>query len=170
MKIIARRIDAAGFAPFGRCYNMYNARSGVSHTRGEAFEDHMTLDALVDTRVHLGLTVGSAAPCALRSMEKHSHTQEAILCMAEPLILCVAESEGDAPPRAEDVRAFLLQPGDVAVIEREVWHDACHGLGRDVAYYWLAMAGETPAIWEKVVGEAELAWVDACSDQAMISR
>lgn len=158
MKIVAKRINATDFAPFGSYYNMYDAKEGVSHTSGDSFQDHMTCKPLVDTNVHLGLTVGSKAPCQVVSMEKHSHTQEAILCMADPIIFCVAVSTGNEAPRAQEIHAFLMQPGDVAVIEREVWHDACHGLGHDAAYYWLAMAGKTPAIWEKVVGEAELAW------------
>ena len=158
MKIIAKRINAADFAPFGTYYNMYDAKEGISHTSGASFEDHMTRRPIIDTSAHLGLTVGSQAPCKVISMEKHSHTQEAILCMAEPIIFCVATSRDDAAPQAEDLRAFLMQPGDVAIIEREVWHDACHGLGHSTAYYWIALAGKTPAVWQQVEGEAELTW------------
>ena len=167
MKIVARRIDAESFSKYGVYYNMYEATEGVSHTRGDAYEDHMTRSPVVDTSAHLGLTVGSAAPCTLISMEKHSHTQEAILCMGEPILFCVAASEGGAAPRAEDIRAFLLEPGDVAVIDREVWHDACHGLGHAAAYYWLALAGKSPAVWERVIGSAELSWEGAAPDRAM---
>jgi len=158
MKIIAKRITEADFAPFGVYYNMYETEEGISHTSGDSFQDHMTRKPIVDTSAHLGLTVGGKAPCKVISMEKHSHTQEAILCMAEPIIFCVAPSNGNADPKAEDIRAFLMQPGDVAIIEREVWHDACHGLGHNTAYYWLALAGKTPAVWRKVDGEAELDW------------
>lgn len=160
MKIFATPIRSDNFAPFGTYYNMYNAPEGVSHTRGDSFEDHMTRRPIVDTSAHLGLTVGSAAPCSVISMEKHSHTQEAILCMREPILFCVAVSREGAAPLAEDIRAFRMVPGDVAIIEREVWHDACHGLGHAAAYYWLALAGKSPAIWEKVQGEAELVWED----------
>ena len=158
MKIVARRICETDFSPFGSYYNMYEARESVCHSSGDAFADHMTRKPIVDTSAHLGLTVGSKAPCKVISMEKHSHTQEAILCMADPIIFCVALSHGDAAPKAEDLRAFLMQPGDVAVIEREIWHDACHGLDHDAAYYWLALAGKAPAKWQKVDGEAELTW------------
>ena len=158
MKLAAKRINETDFAPFGTYYSMYDAKEGISHTSGASYQDHMTRKPIVDTSAHLGLTVGCAAPCKVISMEKHSHTQEAILCMAEPILFCVAASNGNEPPKAEDLRAFLMQPGDVAIIEREVWHDACHGLGHDTAYYWLALAGKTPAVWEEVVGEVELAW------------
>ncbi len=163
MKVMARRINAEDFSAFGRYFNMYQAKEGIKHTRGDSFEDHMTCQPIVDTDVHLGLTVGSAAPCAIVSMEKHSHTQEAILCMRDPILFCVAASRGNEAPRAEDLHAFLMEPGDVAIIEREVWHDACHGLGHDTPYYWLALAGKAPAVWEKVAGEVELTWDDSAS-------
>ncbi len=161
MKIVAHRITPENFAEFGTCYQMFTAKEGVKHSKGDSFEDHMTAKPLVDTHVHLGVTVGSGAPCRIITMEKHSHTQEAIACMREPVIFCVAHSHGDEPPVDSELKAFLLQPGDVAIIEREVWHDACHGLGHDTPYYWLAMAGKTPATWEKVQGEAQLVWEES---------
>ena len=165
MKVTARKINAKDFAPFGKYYNMYQSEQEIAHTKGDSFEDHMTRFPVVDTCAHLGLTVGSAAPCVIVSMEKHSHTQEAILCMRDPILFCVAASNGDAAPRSEDIRAFLMEPGDLAIIEREVWHDACHGLGREAAYYWLALAGKALAVWEKVVGETELVWEDLASEK-----
>ena len=42
---------------------------------------------------------------------------------------------------------MILYPGDVAVMDREVWHDACRGLGRRAGYYYLATAGKQPAVW-----------------------
>ena len=42
------------------------------------------------------------------------------------------------PPQAEDVRAVILRAGDVVVLNRGIWHDACRGLGRPSAYYYLA--------------------------------
>lgn len=158
MKLVAKKINRTDFAPYGTYYSMYDAAEGVSHTRGDSYEDHMTRRPLIDTFAHLGLTVGSGAPCRIISMEKHSHTQEAILCMAEPIIFCVAAYHGDAAPRAADLRAFLMEPGDIAVIEREVWHDACHGLGHSASYYWVALAGESAAVWEKLIDDVELNW------------
>ena len=159
MKIVAQKITPENFSPYGTCYKMFTAEEGVKHSKGDSFEDHMTVRPLVDTQVHLGVTVGSGTPCRVVTMEKHSHTQEAILCMKEPILFCVAQSEEGKAPEAKNLQAFLMEPGDVAVIEREIWHDACHGLNHDTAYYWIAMAGKTPAVWEKVQGDAELTWL-----------
>ena len=147
VQLMAVPIRDFDFTSYGTYYRMPDACEGVSHTLAAAYEDHMTRSPLIDTPAHLGLTFGAAAPCAVTSMEKHSHTQEAILCMAEPVILCVAASDGGAPPRAYDLRAVILYPGDVAVMDREVWHDACRGLGRRAGYYYLATAGKQPAVW-----------------------
>ena len=152
MQLKAVPIRDFDFTPYGRYYSMPDAQEGVSHTLAAAYEDHMTRSPLIDTPSHLGLTFGAAAPCAVTSMEKHSHTQEAILCMAEPVILCVAASDGDAPPRACDLRAVILYPGDVVVMDRNVWHDACRALDAPTFYYFLSLETDEPAVFQPLDG------------------
>lgn len=152
MTIKAIPIGEFDFSPYGTYYNLTEDAGQVSHTKTPVYEDHMTKAPLIDTLGHLGYTIGGPAPCEVRSMEKHSHTQEAIFCMADPVVLCVAVSRGGEPPRAEDVRAVVLAPGDAVVMDREIWHDACRGLGKSAGYYYLAKAGDTPADWLPVSG------------------
>lgn len=159
MTIKAIPIGEFDFTPYGTYYNLKEDAERVSHTKTDAYEDHMTKAPLIDTLGHLGYTIGGAAPCEVRSMEKHAHTEEAIFCMAEPVILCVALPHGGEPPRAEDVCAVLLSPGEAAVMAREVWHDACRGLGKPAGYYYLAKAGERPrrlAAGERRAGRARI--------------
>lgn len=153
MIIRAAAISEFEFAHYGIYYNMPKDGERVMHSRTASYEDHMTRLPLIDTSAHLGYTVGQSAPYTLHSMEKHAHTMEAVFCAAAPIVLCVAVSRGSLPPQAEDVRAVILQPGDVAVLNRGIWHDACHGLGRQTAYYYLASRGEAPAEWVEVEGE-----------------
>lgn len=141
------------FSQYGIYYDMLNAKMGVSHSKTEVYEDHMTKTPLIDTMGHLGLTIGSKAPYTIRSMEKHNHTQEAIFCAGEPIILCFAASQGEEPPKASDVRAVILEPGDAVVMDRNIWHDACHGLGKSTPYYYLATAGLHPADWLEIADE-----------------
>ena len=140
------------FTGYGTYYNMTGDRERVYRTLGEEFEDYMTRTPLIDTPGHLGYTVGMGAPYVLKAMEKHDHTQEALFCAADPVILCVAKAREDEPPLAEDVRALILNPGDVAVLDRNIWHDACHGIGKRTAYYYLASQGPAPALWVRVAG------------------
>lgn len=154
MIIHAVDIREFDFGDYGIHYNMLSDRERVMHSSTVSYEDHMTCQPLLDTPGHLGYTVGQRAPYTVHSMEKHEHTMEAVFCAADPIVLCVAASRGGMPPRAEDVRAVILRPGDVAVLKRGIWHDACHGLGRQAAYYYLASRGEKPAVWVEVEGEA----------------
>lgn len=141
------------FTPYGTYYDLISDPHKVSHSVTPQYSDHMTKQPLIDTLGNLGYTIGSAAPYCIGSMEKHPQTQEALFCMAEPIVLCVALSKGDKPPHAEDVRALLLFPGEAVVLNRLVWHDACRGLGKSAGYYYLAKAGEQPAVWQVVEGE-----------------
>lgn len=147
--ITIREFDFTGYGVY---YNMAEDRDRVYKTAGENFEDYMTKVPLIDTPGHLGYTIGDCAPYTVKAMEKHSHTQEALFCAARPLVLCIAKARGEEPPRAEDLRAVILSPGDVAVLERNVWHDACHGVGEKAAYYYLASQGPAPARWTRVEG------------------
>ena len=156
MEIKAQKVNKSNFKQYGKYYAMRENDENVSYTRTDNFEDHMTKKALIDTPAHLGMTRGKAAPYTVKSMEKHQHTQEAIFCTGEDIILVVASSQGEDPPNTKDLRAFILEPGDVAIIERNVWHDACRGIGKSVNYYYLATPGEFTAQWINIEGESTL--------------
>ena len=156
MRIKAERISAENFRPYGVYIDLYGDTRLAKHFSTERFDDSMSVSPLIETPAHLGMTVGSSAPCEVRSMEKHNYTREAIFCQGEPVVLCVALSHGEEPPRAEDVRAFIVHPGDVAIMERDIWHDSCYGLGKRTAYYYLATPGRVPAAWVDVKGKVEV--------------
>lgn len=158
MIIHAVEIKEFDFTEYGFYYNMLDDHDHIIHSRTSLYEDHMTRSPLIDTPGHLGYTIGQSAPYSLRSMEKHSHTMEALFCAADPVLLCFAKSRGNMPPQARDVRAVILRAGDAAVLNRGIWHDACHGLGRQSAYYYLASCGETPAVWVDVEGDVAVEW------------
>lgn len=58
----------------------------------------MTKTPLIDTPGQLGYTIGMDAPYVVKAMEKHDHTQEALFCAADPVVLCVAKSRGMSRP------------------------------------------------------------------------
>lgn len=147
MTVTAVEIKDFNFTQYGIYYNMLEDQQNIMHCKTDVFEDHMTRLPLIDTPGHLGYTIGQSAPYVLKSMEKHDHTREALFCMSEPIVVCFAKSHGALPPQAEDVRAVILRQGDVIVLERNIWHDACHGLGRPAPYYYLASRGTNPAKW-----------------------
>lgn len=153
MKIRAVEIKEFDFTEYGVYYNMPEDQQNVMHSMTDVYEDHMTCFPLIDTLGHLGYTIGQSAPYIVKSMEKHDHTMEALFCAADPIIVCFAKSRDHLPPQAADVRAVILRKGDVLVLARNIWHDACHGLGKTAAYYYLASRGADPATWVDIEGE-----------------
>lgn len=153
MNVHAVEINEFDFTEYGIYYNMLEDQHNILHSKTDVYEDHMTCFPLIDTPGHLGYTIAQSAPYVIKSMEKHDHTMEALFCTADPIIVCFAKSHGETPPRAEDVRAVVLRKGDVLVLARNIWHDACHGMGVPTAYYYLASRGAGPAAWVDVTGE-----------------
>lgn len=159
MEITAVEINPENFAPFGRCFRMapsLRAEPGspdLVHSTGESYEDCRTLAPLLSSNGSLGITRGSAAPCETARMERHLHTEEAMLPLREPVVLAVVPPSDAPAPAADDLRAFIINPGTVAVMRKGTWHDAGHGLRQPVEYYWLATCREDiPSEWIEVAG------------------
>lgn len=156
VKIIPVPIRDFDFSSYGQYIALKENSPHILTTITDAFVDRMTKDPLIDTLGHLGLTTGQPAPYRVESMEKHHHTKEAIVCIHDPILLCVANSVDEDCPIAQDVRAVLLSPGDVVILNRNIWHDACRGIQKKSDYLWFASAGKTPPVWSTVQGIANV--------------
>jgi ureidoglycolate lyase len=156
MIVVAEHVSAEAFAPFGWYYPMTDGPDVVGDaaivwSEGIGWQDARTDLPLIDLPGSLGVTRGGKAPYLSTHMERHLNTQEALFCMREPVILAVALSSDGDQPRAQDVRAFIIRPGDVVVLERAVWHDACRGLGAEATYYWFAACNDGgPVEWVEI--------------------
>lgn len=146
--IVAQPATSENFARYGAVYDLQgSADPRVVWTRGQGWTDGFTRTPLIDGSGHLGMTSGGSAPWDCTEMERHHKTEEAIFCAAEPVVLAVAPaSDADAPKRA-DIEAFVISPGQVVVMKRGVWHDACRGAAGPAAYFWMAMCGLEPNAW-----------------------
>ncbi len=153
MILQAQPLTPSGFAPFGRVLDLRGeADFGIATVSGEGWRDSYTLAPLIDGQGHLGMTLGPSAPWECRQMERHPRTEEALFCAGAPIVLAVAPP-GEAPaPQAGSLQAFVLQPGQVAVMSRGVWHDACRGLAGPTPYHWMAICGLGPDPWVAVEG------------------
>lgn len=141
--IVAERLDARAFAPFGRVWSLDGSDAGadagaVRRSQGPGWTDRYTIDAVLDTPGHLGLTACPAVPFAVEQMERHEHTGEVLFCTDAAIVLAVAPA-GPAPaPASAEVRAFVIEPGTAVSLHRGVWHDACRGAHGPTRYHWLA--------------------------------
>lgn len=150
MKIIAKPVSSIDFSEYGKYYNMSNQPHNVVRSEGNGWEDSMTNTPLIHSEGHLGLTIGSPLPSKTYKMERHLHTEEALFCMADPIVLALANSGNRKQPRAEDIKAIIIHPGEVIVLKEGIWHDACHGIDGMVPYYWFAQVLDTPTEWIEI--------------------
>jgi ureidoglycolate lyase len=152
--VTARTPDAASFAPFGRVLTPHaDPRPDMVVTNGSGWSDAYTREALVRENPHLGMTAAPGMPFTSTVMERHANVEEALLPTASAVVLAVAAPTDTDAPRAEDVRAFVIAPGTVVVLNPGIWHDACRGVEGPTSYYWLsscADAGSSP--WTPIAG------------------
>lgn len=138
---------------YGTLYNMTGegtATDNVAHACGEGWEDQSTVSQIMDTLTRLGRTWSVKQPFIAKEMERHEDTQEIQLPTDQPIVFCMARSEGENPDLSEVV-PVILRPGYMFVIERGIWHTASHGVEHDGYYYWMSNA-EGPAPWKEITG------------------
>jgi ureidoglycolate lyase len=158
-EIHALDVRMADFSLYGRVYAMTGAEPAadpateVIRSAGPGWTDAYTAAPLLGSNGSLGLTRGGPAPFTSTQMERHLLTEEALFCAADPIVLAVAAPTDGTQPRAEDVRAFVITPGTVVVLNKGTWHDACRGIGKDAYYYWMATCGlGDGSPWVEVAG------------------
>jgi hypothetical protein len=52
-----------------------------------------------------------------------------------------------------------LEPGDLVVLRRGIWHDACHCVGEKAMYYFLSLTNGAPE---------ETAWLPVLPEPVMV--
>ena len=158
MKKIPVSIDKIDFSPYGCVYNLKEAggMGEVIRSEGTDYKDGYTKNPVIDRCGSLGMTISHPVPFVAEEMERHLHTQEALFGTGEPIVFLVAPASEEAErlqkgPDAKDTVAIILNPGQVAVLDRGVWHSPAHGLNTETSYYWMAEAyDDDPTVWRKI--------------------
>ena len=143
-------IKEADFTPYGRYFNLKKERCVIT----ERYEAYMTVDPPVTRPLKFGITECSNGQVfSVDSMERHLSTEEVLFTGDRPIILSLADSDPQGEPAAEDVVSFLMEPGDLVVLKKGIWHDACHSAGGRARYYFLANNNGDPdeITWHDVV-------------------
>ena len=120
------------FTPYGRYWDLHKER-GV---KTEKYEAYMTIDP----------------PVEVDSMERHMSTEEVLFAGDKPIILSIANSDPYGMPQAKDVVSLLMEPGDLVVMKRGIWHDACHAVEGHAQYYFLSYSNGDPdeTAWKQI--------------------
>lgn len=144
-------IHAVDFQRFGRVVNLAASGPEVVEDHGAEWTDRHTRGPLLDLPGRLGITTGPPLTSPLTAMERHTHTREALFCLAESVVLAVAPADLDVPIGSEVV-AVVIRPGDVVVLDEGVWHGPCWGLHGPTPYYWYAAVDDSRVtVWEPIV-------------------
>lgn len=156
MRISASSVRDADFSAFGTVYSMATpthsgSEAKLVRSQGLGWTDAYTAAPLISSNGSLGFTLGEGGPFSTVKMERHLDTQEALFCAARPIVLAVAAPTDEARPKAENIRAFIIEPGTVVVMHKGTWHDACRGIDEPTHYYWMATCGGG-SIWVDVEG------------------
>lgn len=144
------------FAPFGRYYNLNDLPQRV----GDDFRCSITDEQIIDEPMSFGFTYCQPGSFKSVSMERHFSTEEAQFCGDGPTVLAVANTDPEVAPNEKDVVAFVMQPGDVVVLKKAIWHDANHAFDKPTLYYFLAKATDDPREIEFVKIQPEPVFVD----------
>lgn len=115
---------------------------------GDGWKCWLTKDVCMDQPAHFGVTyVRTYPPYEVASMERHTKTKELMVCGEKPIVVALADSDPSGRVKAEDVQAFILEPGEIIVIDKAIWHDACRGLEGETHYYFLSLETDEPAVF-----------------------
>lgn len=156
INISAIPVRDADFSIYGTVHSMAapgapEGEARLVRSSGLGWTDVYTAAPLLTTNGSLGFTLGEGGPFDTVKMERHPQTQEALFCAANPIVLAVAAPSDAERPKAEDIRAFIIEPGTVVVMHKGTWHDACRGIDAPTHYYWMATCG-FGSVWVDVEG------------------
>ena len=152
MKIKAVPVNEENFSRFGKYYKVIQ---GEGRTGTGGWKAWMTPDVCMDDVAHFGFTQVKGMPFSVDSMERHTLTTELIVCGDKPIVRAVADSDPAGAAKAEDIKAFIISPGELVVMDRGIWHDACRcAQGDECYYYFLSLETEEKAVFLPIEGEA----------------
>ena len=135
-------ISQADFSPYGRYCRL--AETPLAKEGGARL--FPTRETVMERPLKFGITVcRGGASFLVDSMERHLSSEEIQFAGDGPIILSVANSDPAGNPRAEDVVSFLLEVGDLVVLNRGIWHDACHAVREKSMYYFLSLTNGEPS-------------------------
>jgi len=123
--LVPEALTAAAFAPFGEVIAADVAAQCLSINAGNTarYHDLARLDAGPDGRLIVSIFRGQprTLPFVVSMMERHPLGSQAFMPLGQQPYLVVVARPGPAPG-ADDLRAFLAQPGQGVNYAPGVWH------------------------------------------------
>jgi len=135
--IVAGRLDAQAFAPFGALIEA-PARAGERAMYGDWL---VPLPGLA-LQFHLNRVARAALPLVLDQVERHPHAAQVFLPVdVSRYLVTVMPSDGGGAPAPDRALSFIL-PGTAGVVYRPgAWHAGITALDRDASFAVLMWRG-----------------------------
>lgn len=144
MKIQARRVTSQNFAKFGKVVSTPTGEPTSQRPDYKFWSD--IADYLIEGETEIGIcTVYAQAAREISGVERHLRTPEILIPIDAPFILPVLLDGEDV----SNVEAFQVNPGEVVIIDKGVWHAACLPAGKAESSYFVIFRKNTP--YEDVV-------------------
>lgn len=163
-QISPEELSQEKFARFGQ-YSDLSAE--LSQGSGE-WKAAITRKAWMTAPLLLGITSVKSGDFLSVRMERHVLSEEILLCANDDMVLTVADSDPEGVPLAEDVRSFFMRKGQIVLLNKGIWHDANHGVEKDVIYYFLT----TDFSGKEIAPDAfkrEIEWVSISPEPVRVS-
>ncbi len=156
-KGVVKPISEEAFKRYGQYFNMKDGK----HIKNEKISMYMTERTDLIRPLKFGITVcDNANRFQVDSMERHLSSEEVQFAGEKPIILSVASSDPWGNPCTEDVESFLLKPGDLVILNRGIWHDACHSVDGKTTYYFLSYTNGEPSETAWLPVTPEPVWIE----------
>lgn len=151
MKIKAVPVNEENFKPYGIYTRIIR---GEARTGEGGWRAWTSPGLAMEHNAHFGMTKVAGMPFSVDSMERHTKSTELLVCGDKPIVLAVADSDPAGKAKAEDIRAFIINPGEFVVLNYGIWHDACRcAEGDHCYYYFLSLETDEPAVFQPIEGE-----------------
>ena len=121
-------------------YGVYRQLTSEAGLQGDGWEVWMTEEVCLEGPARFGICFTSGAPYQVEQLTRYENSKTLIMCGDRSLVLTVADSQAQEP-RSDDIRSFLINPGDIVLLNEGIWHDFGHGADGSAYCYFLAMDG-----------------------------
>lgn len=132
-------LTAEAFAPFGRAVPL---PSGSPTSKGAGFDCWFNVAELTGQNMKLGQVIARRGDGLVRAMERHPDI-ELLVPITGPMIQVVAPgrdlADATEQPRSDEAIAFILQPGEAAVVAPGVWHSAAMPVSKETLYMFAGL-------------------------------
>lgn len=123
-------------------YGTFTRLTDYEAFRGDGWECWMTEGLCMDQPGKLSrCQCESTLPFILNKMYKSSG-QKLLICSQQEMVIAVASRNDGMKPEEAEIKAFIMKPGEILLLQPGIWHDICRGAEVPVEYYELVSEDE----------------------------